>query len=312
MSIPNRPHGGHHSAVSCSEHPCGEVDGLIRELLLSSTGLARRQECEVGVLEVLLRDSTQRERPFVEAESTLQGLSRILRGVTCEVDAAIPLHVGETFVYGDCVAFKLQNLRMYDEALAQRVAEVSKALEIAGTSTGLRPTAMDLSEKITMEQQVRAHWDSAREWEELLTTVRSIQGFEDFLRPPTCSSLLTHLPIHGPIVVINVHKDRCDAIAMFDGMDEPVHIPLPDFSSAKASDYHAKLHSRLQAQGLRMREESENVEFERAIGKYRRRAASDKDIVKIVLRGLWNEVVKPILDVLCFSVSGSTCAVGWY
>ena len=33
----------------------------------------------------------------------------------------------------------------------------------------------------------------------------------------------------GPVVVVNVHKRRCDALVLMAGLDDVMHIPLDNF-----------------------------------------------------------------------------------
>jgi hypothetical protein len=97
--------------------------------------------------------------------------------------------------------------------------------------------------------------------------------------------------------VINVDKKRCDALALIAGRDEPLHIPLPNFSREKAQAYREDLDRQLHLKALRMRGDSEAPE-----------RGSDPVImlacnVRNILRNVWIEVVKPILDNLAYSVS---------
>ncbi|RXW11740.1 hypothetical protein EST38_g14115 [Candolleomyces aberdarensis] len=202
-------------------------------------------------------------------------------------------------------------LRTHDEDLAQRVWDVSRRLENAGSRQGSHIGA-SLSEKISAENEAQAHLKLGKEWDELLNTIRNtVPGFENFLQPTPCSSLLQHLPDSGPIVVINVHKDRCDAIALIAGLDEPLHIPLHSFSQQKANTYSNDLNAYLQLKELRMRmvkadtDEGENTGNEQA-GRAIRPSVNKKlrnKVVRNILEALWGEVVKPILDALGFSSS---------
>ncbi|KAH6910854.1 CHAT domain-containing protein [Coprinopsis sp. MPI-PUGE-AT-0042] len=163
---------------------------------------------------------------------------------------------------GRCIVWsQLSNLRspiddlhLHNSQLAQSVADVAKQLENAGTSRGQSHMGLSTLEKMSLEDEAKAHLNLARQWDDLLKTVRSIPGFESFLQPLPCSSLLQHLPASGPIVVINVDKQRCDAIALLAGLDEPLHIPLPNFSLEKANKYRGDLKANLESQQLRMRE----------------------------------------------------------
>ncbi|TEB27229.1 hypothetical protein FA13DRAFT_1736619, partial [Coprinellus micaceus] len=175
------------------------------------------------------------------------------------VDKAIEwLEQGRCLVWGQLSHLRtpLDQLRAHDPALARRIAEVSRNLETAGSSRDPVEADMAISTSISVEDARRAHVNLAKEWDDLLRTVRAIPGFSDFLRPSPCSPLLQHLPEGGSVVVINVDGIRCDAIALMAGLDDPLHIPLPNFSVEKAIGYRRILSSQLESQGLRGREAS--------------------------------------------------------
>ncbi|KAF5309731.1 hypothetical protein D9611_014450 [Ephemerocybe angulata] len=197
----------------------------------------------------------------------------------------------------------LDDLRLQNQELADRIAEVSKQLETAGSSRATGHLGMSMLEKISVEDEARSHLSLAKLWDDLLQEARAIPGFETFLRPVPCSTLLQHLPEEGPIVVINVDKHRCDAIALLNGMDEPLHIPLPNFSLKKANDYRSRLKAQLRSQGLRDRAYDHDREVVDShptlLARPLRpviRGNPGENIVRGVLRGLWVEVAKPILD----------------
>ncbi|KAH6890186.1 TPR-like protein [Coprinopsis sp. MPI-PUGE-AT-0042] len=193
----------------------------------------------------------------------------------------------------------IDNLRLHNSQLAQSVADVSKQLEILGSSRGQSHIDLSASQKISLEDEARAHLHLARQWDNLLKTVRSIPGFESFLQPLPCSSLLQHLPVSGPVVVINVDEQRCDAIALLAGLDEPVHIPLPDFSLEKAIKYRDNLKANLEKHQLRMRKVHDTTD-EEVLGRGAKPCTENR-MQSQVLRNLWNEVVSPVLKALGFS-----------
>ncbi|KAH6910829.1 CHAT domain-containing protein [Coprinopsis sp. MPI-PUGE-AT-0042] len=212
----------------------------------------------------------------------------------------------------------IDNLRLYNSELAQRIADVAKHLEDAGSSRGQPHKDMSASEKLLLEDEARAHLNLARQWDDLLKTVRSIPGFESFLQPLPCSSLLQHLPASGPVVVINVDKQRCDAIALLAGLDEPLHIPLPNFSLEKANKYRSDLKATLEDKHLRMQEVQEITDEEpsgRGV-KPPKENQAQSFVVRTVLRDLWKEVLSPILNALGFSrmdpLSGNALPRIWW
>ncbi|KAF6753675.1 CHAT domain-containing protein [Ephemerocybe angulata] len=206
----------------------------------------------------------------------------------------------------------LDDLRVHNEELARDIADVSKQLENAGSSRIQSHADMQLSEKISLEDEARAHLGLARKWDDLLKRARAIPTFESFLMPSPCSALMQHVPESGPIIVINIDQRRCDALALLAGLDEPLHIPLPNFSIKKANEHRAALTSQLRTFQLRAREvEDTTAVVEEARG-IRPATMKERDdgLVHHVLRSLWEEVVKPVLDGLGFSiVDGSTGTV---
>jgi tetratricopeptide (TPR) repeat protein len=168
----------------------------------------------------------------------------------------------------------LDNLRIHSPRLAETLTDVSKRLEIAGSSLFREPSDMDmpLRQRIVLQEEATAHLGLAQQWEELLHQVRAIPGFESFLQPEKCSSLLKNLPEFGVIIVVNVHEVQCDAIALLDGLDDPLHIPLPNFSEEKAKQHRRVLGQQLRSRELRLRKEDLGGDEEysvRAVGGYR-------------------------------------------
>jgi tetratricopeptide (TPR) repeat protein len=194
----------------------------------------------------------------------------------------------------------LDDLLLCDAHLAARVRDVATQLDHAGSSRKSSRPALTMTEKLSLEEDASVHLRLAREWEKLLQQVRAIEGFESFLQPSPCSALLQHLPNSGAIIVINVDDKRCDALALVAGRDIPLHIPLPHFSREKAQGYHRDLAKKLKVGSFRMREEDEGEE--RAMRPVTR-PHSDENTVHDILRALWIEVVKPILEALAYSVS---------
>ncbi|KAH6902034.1 CHAT domain-containing protein, partial [Coprinopsis sp. MPI-PUGE-AT-0042] len=182
----------------------------------------------------------------------------------------------------------MDHLRLHNSQLAQSLSDVSKQLENAGSSQCQSHIDLPTSEKMSLEDEARAHLSLARRWDDLLKTVRSIPGFESFLQPLPCSSLLQHLPVSGPVVVINVGEQQCDAIALLAGLDEPLHIPLPNFSLEKANKY-------------RVEETTDTEPLGRTVRPQKQNQMQSQVVVLQVLRGLWHEVLSPILNALGFS-----------
>jgi len=211
----------------------------------------------------------------------------------------------EWLVEGRCIVWNQINqlrtpvdeLRSYDEGLAERLSILSRQLEGAGLRTDPRgkQTELSMDDNISLEDEARMHLKHAKDWEELLNTIRNIPKFKDFLRPRKCTDIMSNLSEAGPIIIINIHSDRCDALALIAGAETPLHIPLPNFSHQEAERLANGLRSYLLSFGVRSR-----------LGlPFADDGSPCSDInldFPMVLKVLWSIVVGPILQALGFSV----------
>jgi len=106
---------------------------------------------------------------------------------------------------------------------------------------------------------------------------------------------MSGLSEEGPIVIINIHSDHCDALALIAGAKEPLHISLSNFSYQEAEHLANSLHTCLLSFGIRSR-----------LGIPLANEGSLYPTVNLdfpaVLKVLWSNVVSPILEALAFSV----------
>ncbi|CAE6470215.1 unnamed protein product, partial [Rhizoctonia solani] len=122
----------------------------------------------------------------------------------------------------------------------------------------------------------------AREYGDLLSQIRKLPGFENFLQPTKVNDLVRAVR-NGPVVVINCYKSRCDALIIMPGQEHIDHLALPSFTEQKTRHARLEIESWLRRGGLR----------ERGI----RRPALEPDAdIGFVLVDLWNDLVRPVLD----------------
>ncbi|KAF6748245.1 CHAT domain-containing protein [Ephemerocybe angulata] len=124
----------------------------------------------------------------------------------------------------------LDTLRAYDKRLAERL--------------------------IALHAEAKNHASLANEWHGIVKSIRSIPGLEDFLQPTSYEHLRLSLPASGYVVMVNVSEKRCDSVVLTHGPDEPLHIPLTNFSFEKASSLHVKLDRQLRSNVLLSRKDS--------------------------------------------------------
>jgi len=130
------------------------------------------------------------------------------------------------------------DLRIHNHLLADRFLHASRALESSGSRQEFTPLVTDgtMSQKIALEDEARTHIMLAQDWNQLLKEIRCLPGFSNFLQPRQASSIMKALPGEGPIILINIHEDRCDALALIQGRDQPLHIPLEHLTYTDASE----------------------------------------------------------------------------
>ena len=71
----------------------------------------------------------------------------------------------------------------------------------------------------------------AAEYKQLLEEIWGLLDFHDFLQPPKATDLL---PSNGLVIIFNLDKTQCDALALIAGIDKLLHIPLENFSLVEA------------------------------------------------------------------------------
>ncbi|TEB22020.1 hypothetical protein FA13DRAFT_1921389 [Coprinellus micaceus] len=197
------------------------------------------------------------------------------------------LEQGRCLVWSQLTALRtpLQDLRLCNSALADELT------------------------RLTIEQAAKRQMDLATKWVGLLEEARAIPGFEMFLQPAPLASLCGHLPPMGFVIMLTVNEDRCDAIALSFKQEDIRHISLPRFTLSKAKQYRRILGMRLAAHDLRKRSSGEPQDLateepftqesvERDAGKFRRSRTSAEDNIQQLLRGLWTDIVQPILTTL--------------
>ncbi|KAG8709900.1 hypothetical protein FRC11_005063 [Ceratobasidium sp. 423] len=141
---------------------------------------------------------------------------------------------------------------------------------------------------LTSEMVSQKSHRTVERYETLIDHIRSLPGFENFMMPkPVCE--LLDIPQDGPVVVINISKIGCAALALLPGLGEPVHIPLPNVTRASTQELHKQLNTTLQYLGIRFRGEHRRPLLETDNG--------DGDMEPL-LAELWTNIAYPVLDAL--------------
>ncbi|PVF91415.1 hypothetical protein CPB86DRAFT_337782, partial [Serendipita vermifera] len=198
------------------------------------------------------------------------------------------LEQGRSIVWTQILQLRtpVDELREVNSALAGRLLQVARLLD-----HGSQLSDFSDESSSSLEEEERQYRKLTAEWESIIKQVQSLPGFKDFLRPLS-SSQLRNMARGGPVVVLNVSKARCDALALVPGLEDVIHIPLTNVTSESITNLRNELKDRLYSSGIRMREirATERVTDD-----------ADKETCRRILAELWTNLVKPVLDSLAFS-----------
>ncbi|KAG8690682.1 hypothetical protein FRC11_009859 [Ceratobasidium sp. 423] len=147
--------------------------------------------------------------------------------------------------------------------------------------------------KQSPEHAAQNHRRLAKRYEDLLSQVRSLPGFEDFLRPKRAIEFV-RVARTGPVVAVNVRKRRCDALVLIPGDSVIKHVSLPSLTFERTANARTSIRQALQKQGVRER------------GWQIKKSKTDlgytgQDYWKSALCCLWKDMALPVLEFLGFT-----------
>ncbi|PVF92650.1 hypothetical protein CPB86DRAFT_165945 [Serendipita vermifera] len=197
------------------------------------------------------------------------------------------LEQGRSIVWTQILQLRtpVDKLREVEPDLADRLLQISQLLDL-----GPQYAEFSDSGDSTTEEEGRKYRALTAEWEALVKQIGSIPNFGNFLQSPT-SSRLMRAAQDGPVIVLNIAKTRCDALALLPGLEEVIHIPLPNITFDRIIELRDDLKEHLYSSGIRMRDTRAATKLmDEGDGNCER-----------VLAELWDNLVKPVLDTLAFS-----------
>ncbi|KAJ6471581.1 CHAT domain-containing protein [Mycena vitilis] len=169
--------------------------------------------------------------------------------------------------------------------LADRLVYLSAQLEVSGSRNDHLETPSRPQESLQSIAD-RAH-QNAHHRTELLKQIRELDGLSRFLLPKRLSEL-SEAAAHGPVAILNVGNDKCDALVLIPGLDDDVvHIPLRQFTPQDAGSLAQSL-SHLVGRGDRMKGKREGQ-------------PDPEDALEQSLAKIWVDIVKPVLDGLAIN-----------
>jgi hypothetical protein len=209
----------------------------------------------------------------------------------CQPEKAVEwLEQGRSVIWGQLLNLRspVDVLMNRHPQLATRLLSLSAQLDGSTTRGSHTETFMYGTHESLQSVANKAH-QNAYDRTELLKQIRELEGFSQFLLPRSISEL-SHAAQQGPVVMLNLNEDRCDALILIPGLyDEVMHTPLPVFRPENAEVLAQSL-SDLVGRSERLTGQLEG-------------ARMPEDELGHNLSELWFGVVKPVLDSLGMTVS---------
>ncbi|KAF9000875.1 CHAT domain-containing protein [Cyathus striatus] len=214
------------------------------------------------------------------------------------------LEEGRSIVWKQLNTFRtpIDDLNEVRPDLAEELRHISNTLERFSTRKEKEMQRMTLNQKMDVQGEARTQRELAKQWDITLSTIRKLPGFEDFLRPANLSKRYKSDHPEGTVIVINVDKERCDALALQQGRQDIVHIPLEKLTYVKAESLRRTLIAHLEKYGIRSRGPRSG-----RMAKQEKLSMPFEDI----LIQLWVLVVKPIVTALQLQPSKTPPRIWW-
>jgi hypothetical protein len=203
---------------------------------------------------------------------------------------------GRSIVWQNLLGFRspVDDLCRTHPRLADRLQDLARQLEGSASQDTLKAAG-----KATSAEDVsRGYSKLAVEWDNLVDEIRRTPSFEGFLRAKGFAQLAPAAH-EGPVVILNVNDLQCDALVLISDDSAEKHvsvvnIPLERFSYDKSKTLFQSLTDLLSSAGVRERNERKT----RIVGSQ----LDDEIKFKKILRILWQDVVKPVIEGLAFQV----------
>ncbi len=185
----------------------------------------------------------------------------------------------------------IDRLKIKHPELANDFIKSAHIIELHANRSAIPlPLSIDsLSDSIAQQKIIQEHTNCATKYKETLSKIQQLPDFENFLKPPRCNNILKNMPQDGPVIIFNLHWSHCDALALVPGAEEPLHIPLKDFSFLDAQELQKNFQEDiLHQQNVRLNANRKNH--------------NTKLYMRDILKELWFKVIKPIIKALDYSV----------
>jgi tetratricopeptide (TPR) repeat protein len=226
------------------------------------------------------------------------------------IDKAIELlEAGRSIFWSQVLSLRspFDQLHKIAPELADKLRNIATKLEI-GSHRDVFSEILDNRKKLSIDQEAARLNRLNEEWAQSIHKVRKLSGFEDFLRPSRLSSLKAAASEH-PVVILIANHDESHCLIMTSTIIH--HIPLPNLGTPKLKELaHIIWIAGSQSPISRsLIDQTQDINI-KLLGEERAgrvssntQLRSSDDMFKSVLRMLWDELVKPVINFLDIKVS---------
>ena len=213
---------------------------------------------------------------------------------------------GRSIVWGQMLRLRTPLDELYrhypDEANA--LERVSRTLDSAAVAfpNHADPSSDGAPRLLARVSQV--HRRLAEEHGHILAGIRNLPGFRDFLQPENSTSLFS-AATSGPVVVVNAHEARCDALILLPHSLQVSHVPLPGIRLSVLQEIQIQLAASTRRHDTIQRHYAPHSELGTNLSN--------------ILEWLWLHMAKPILSYLkvsyfniCDRLHGIDCTYSYY
>ncbi|WP_200210198.1 CHAT domain-containing protein [Micromonospora coerulea] len=201
-------------------------------------------------------------------------------------------------------------LRTVSPGLAADLDRVDRELAEADAYTHVRTFTIEVERRTAAGELVNSsttEWDPRAVWvprtrklaaerDRVIERIRALPGFVDFLRPPSVPLLRQRLA-GMPVVVVNTHGDRGDALVVPADQERPVQVVrLPDLSGTAVQRHVTRWYAAVSDAT------DPSVPFDR-------RAAAQEELHGVLV-WLWDAVTGPVLDRIA-PIDGPARRIWW-
>ncbi|KIM38266.1 hypothetical protein M413DRAFT_448000 [Hebeloma cylindrosporum] len=227
----------------------------------------------------------------------------------------------------------LEDLRSVSPELERKLRDISAGLERGSHRNKLPVDATDVQAKIDIDREGERLNRLNEEYLQTLAEVRKLEGFEDFLRPSRVSALQEAVRhSRGPVVFLVENEEESRCLVMTSSNVRMLSIPglptkklgmLVGFLQGTLHSRPVSLPSESGGESTWVRKEKMDDEHEtlssneledRAGKKFVSgglHSASVDQVFRFVLRALWDDLVRPLLELLDFSKSDDPPVLNW-